>query len=189
MLLSLLPLLLASVSPPPAIVAPPSTAAPTAAMAIAAARRVSCPRDAAGLMPLLLRDLPSYTNRVIARSRQNHRDLTDLPSVIVAGQGDATPLAVDSALAPNDPNLQQLFVTTLERQRSSDRMVELQQFHWLFLTRPDDQWALAFSYTRTGGYPQGNQPTTPPRDSTEGAVAQAVKLWLRDCNAGVVRPI
>jgi hypothetical protein len=152
------------------------------------AAKITCPADLTGLVPLLVRDIPSYANRIIVRGRQNVA-LQDLPAVIVAGQAAPEPLPVESDLAPNDPNLQQLFLTTLERQRVGDRMVESQQFHWLFLIQTTTGWQLSMSYTRSGGYPQADKPITPPRESSQGVIGQTVMRWLRDCNAGSIRPL
>lgn len=41
-------------------------------------------------------------------------------------------------------------------------------------------------FSRTGIYP-GGRPPTPPRDSSEGVIAQAIRTWLRDCQAEPVR--
>jgi hypothetical protein len=149
---------------------------------------MACPTNVADLTPLLLRDIPSYANRMIVRGRQTV-ELRDLPSVIVAGRAEPEPLTVESDLAPNDPKLEQLFFTTLGRQRVADRLVESQQFHWLFLTQTSTGWQLTMSYTRTGSYPKADQAITPPRESSQGVIGQAVTRWLRDCNAGSIRPL
>jgi hypothetical protein len=150
-----------------------------------AIQRVACPTDLETLTPLLLRDLPSYANRVIVRARGNSA-VTSLPTVMTAGRAEFAPLPIATDLAPPDPNLQQLFFTTLERQRTGDQMVELQQYHWLFLATTTTGWQLALSYTRTASYPSAAKPVSPPRESSQGPIAQAATLWLRDCNAGSI---
>lgn len=154
-----------------------------------------CPDTLESLMPLLLRDLPSYANRVIARSR-SHSRATDLPPsyVLLAGSPDYRPLPATledlgleeyRAIAPEDQP-QQVFFTTLERQYGYGGYARLQGFYWVFLTHQADQWHLAGLVSSVGGYPQ-QQPPSPPRDSSEGVVAQAIRLWLRDCRAGSIR--
>ncbi|BAU41801.1 hypothetical protein [Leptolyngbya sp. O-77] len=154
-----------------------------------------CPDTLESLMPLLLRDLPSYANRVIARSRSSSR-ATDLPPsyVLLAGSPDYRPLPASPeelgleeyrAIAPEDQP-QQVFFTTLERQYGHGGYAQLQGFYWLFLTQQADQWHLVGLLSSWGSYPQ-RQPASPPRDSSEGVVAQAIRLWLRDCRAGSVR--
>ncbi|MEO1374951.1 MAG: hypothetical protein AAFW70_11635, partial [Cyanobacteria bacterium J06635_10] len=66
------------------------------------------------------------------------------------------------------------------------RAVQLQGFHWLFLTKTENGWRMAMMYSQTGGYPK-QKPPTPPRDSSNSAVAQGIKTWLRDCRAESVK--
>lgn len=66
------------------------------------------------------------------------------------------------------------------------KAVEFQEFHWLLLTKTKSGWRLVMMFTQTGAYPK-QQPPLPPRDSSNGAIAQGVKAWLRDCQAGSVR--
>ena len=153
---------------------------------IIAARIDRCPTEMQNLAPLLLRDLPSYANRVIAQS-QGTVALRNLPSVILAGKAEYQPLPVVSEQSKRDSQVKQLFFTTLEQQRVGDRMRELQQYHWFLFTPTRTGWQIVLSYTRTGAYPQANWPITPPRESSQGPIAQAVKRWLRDCHAGAVR--
>lgn len=153
---------------------------------LVAARVATCPATVEGFAPLLLRDLPSYANRVIVR-RRSVLELSQLPSVIVAGQAEFQPLPVVAERSQQDPQLKQLFFTTLEQQRVGDLIRELQQYHWLLVTPTTTGWQVVLSYTRTGSYPQGQLPITPPRESSQGPIAQAVVLWLRDCHAGSVR--
>jgi hypothetical protein len=149
------------------------------------AARITCPTDINQLAPLLLRDLPSYTNRVIVRHRTVD-ELKTLPNILLAGQAEAEPLPVAE---PNpDPQVKQLFFTTLERQRVGNDFRELQQFHWLLLTPTTSGWQIVLSYTRTGSYPKDAGAITPPRESSEGPIAQATKIRLRDCHAGAVAP-
>jgi hypothetical protein len=149
----------------------------------------TCPIDVADLTPTLLRDLPSYANRVIARSYKLE-NIGTMSQVVTAGKAEFVPLPVSAEPGGVDPNLKQVFFTTLERQRSGDQMVELQQYHWLFLTRTEAAgWQLALSYSRTAAYPSAEKAVSPPRESSAGPIAQGVKLWLRDCEAGTIREL
>ncbi len=150
-----------------------------------------CPAEVEPLTVLMLRDLPSYANRVMVRSRSRYPAISALNSVITAGRPEFVPLPLTSGTFSTIPSpqnasdLRQVFITTLERQNTAGSAIEIQQFHWLFLTKTKSGWRLALMFTRTGAPP--GQPTTPPRDSSQGSVGQAVQTWLRDCNAGSVR--
>ena len=162
-------------------------------------KRYACPSQVEPLIALMLRDLPGYANRAISRSTRG-LNLGGLgSSVLLAGRPEFEPLPLSSDLpsSPPDPNLHQVFITTLERQtigaggnskETVGKTVRLQEFHWLFLAQAQNGWILALMFTRTGTYPT-TQPPTPPRESSQGAIGQAIRTWLRDCNAGVIRPI
>ncbi|KJH73521.1 hypothetical protein [Aliterella atlantica] len=148
-------------------------------------------QDVETLTNRLIKDLPSYTNRVTQRSRRLKRVVDIYSYVLLAGRPEFAPLSLGPGVyAPTEPTSsqepQQVFITTLERQYTAGKLVQLQQYHWLFFTRTDSGWRLAFMFSRTGNYPN-NRPPTPPRESSNGAVAQAVRIWLRDCQAGTLR--
>jgi hypothetical protein len=147
---------------------------------------VACPGDPLVLTTRLLSDLPGYANRVASR-QQALRDTQLYPftTVLTTSPADLTPLELSGAgaIAPND--LQQVFFTTLERQFWPDRTEALQHHHWLFLAPTAEGWHLAMLYSSLGSYP-GDRPPTPPQESSEGIVGQAIRLWLRDCRAGAV---
>jgi hypothetical protein len=42
-------------------------------------------------------------------------------------------------------------------------------------------------FSHVGSYPNSTQPLTVPRESSDSLTAQAIRLWLRDCQAGAVR--
>ena len=130
----------------------------------------------------LLRDLPAYTNRI---SQSVRRSTTNVYSyVLTAGRPEFAPLTLGPGVySPTESQPpQQVFLTTLERQYTDGKAVELQQYHWLFLTQSSSGWRLAMMFSRIGTYPSG-RPPTPPRDSSDGIIAQAVRTWLRDCQA------
>lgn len=152
---------------------------------------LECPSDVETLTPLLLRDLPNYANRVLQRARsiQNTPDLQRF--ILFAGRAEYEPLdlgptqQLPTAKTPSDPP-KQIFFTTLERQYVNQKPLEIQNYHWLFLTQSADGWRLAMALTRFGTMDK-TQPPSPPRDTSDGVIGQAVNLWLRDCRAGSIR--
>lgn len=148
----------------------------------------SCPAELPQLVEALLRDLPGYANRVASRSLESPSS-----TVLIASPPDLEPLDLTnqpwSAEASLDPAVRQVFFTTLERQYLADRIIALQQYHWLFLVPDQGGWRLVLLYSSWGGYPRADRPPTPPQDSRQGIIGQAVSLWLRDCRAGAVSPL
>ena len=157
----------------------------------------ACPDDLATLTMGLIRDLPSYANRVGYRNFGKLRQLQRPSTVILVSQPDFEPLELTArsytAASSAEDSVDQVFLTTLERQYNQAEAIELQHYHWLFLTQADSGWYLAFMFSRLGSYPSIQpltpQPLTPPRDSSEGLMAEAIRLWLRDCRAGAVYPV
>jgi hypothetical protein len=152
----------------------------------------ACPADVETLTALLIRDVPSYANRVIQRSRRLSRRDTSLFYVVLAGRPEFEPLPLspisDPSLTPTDKaQPQQVFFTTLERQYTGGKAVESQLYHWLFLTQTSGGWRLALMFSQFGSSVRG-RPPTPPQESSNGIVGQAVTNWLRDCRAGVIKP-
>jgi hypothetical protein len=140
----------------------------------------------------LLQDLPSYANRVTQRARRRSRSSNIYSYVLLAGKPEFQPLPINSGGHNTDgqkstaTEIEQVFFTTLERQYIARKILESQQFHWLLLTPSNTGWRLVMMFTQIGDYPQ-EQVVSPPRDSSKGVIAQAVKTWLRDCQAGSVR--
>lgn len=140
----------------------------------------------------LLQDLPSYTNRASQRARRLRRSSDVYSYMLVAGKPEFTPLPLNleeySADTPKSSasGVEQVFFTTLERQYIGKKAVELQEFHWLLLTKTKTGWQIVMMFSQIGSY-SGEQPVSPPRDSSNGTVAQGVNTWLRDCQAGSVR--
>ena len=148
---------------------------------------LTCPQELDSLASLLVRDLPSYANRELRSTIALDRAVPRSAVVLIAGQTEFEPLPLDAGADPPpataDPY--QVFITTLERQYINDRAIEVQQYHWLFLTRSASGWRLVMMFTRYGST-QPNQPPSPPRETSQGAMARAVTTWLRDCRAGVI---
>ena len=151
----------------------------------------SCPTNVKLLTAELVRDLPSYANRISQRSRP-FASVNVSSSVIAAGSAEFVPLPLDSggrSSIPgltNSPEPQQVFFTTLERQYTARQVVELEQYHWLFLASTSSGWQLTTMFSQTSPYP-AVKPPSPPRESSNGVVGQAVRNWLRDCSAGSLR--
>ncbi|AFY49679.1 hypothetical protein Nos7524_3905 [Nostoc sp. PCC 7524] len=136
----------------------------------------------------LMRDLPNYANRASQRGRRLRRSSDVYSYMLVAGRPEFQPLPLQSPYQGKSTHqeIEQVFFTTLARQYINQKVVESQEFHWLLLTRTQDNWRFVMMFTQTGSYPQ-KQPPSPPRDSSNGTVAQGIKAWLRDCQAGSLR--
>lgn len=156
------------------------------------AKSLCSEQDLETLTTQLLQDLPSYTNRAIQRARRRSRSADLYSYMLVAGKPEFTPLPLNleeySTSAPESSasGVEQVFFTTLERQYIGKKAIELQEFHWLLLTKTKSGRRLVMMFTQTGSYSE-KQALSPPRDSSNGAIAQGVKAWLRDCQAGSVR--
>ena len=153
----------------------------------------TCPADVETLTSQLIRDLPSYANRVIQRSRRLNRTVDSFSYVLVAGKPEFVPLSLGpgqyssaASVADVEPP-KQVFITTLERQYLRGKAIESQHYHWLFLTQTPSGWRLALMFSRIGSSSPG-RPPTPPRESSKGVIGQAVTIWLRDCRVGAIRP-
>ncbi|MEP6488425.1 hypothetical protein NDI43_14485 [Microcoleus vaginatus GB2-A3] len=145
--------------------------------------RSPCPADLETLVDRLLQDLPSYANRVIVRSHFSPNKNTPsgyaLPQIILAGRPEFEPLPLNFEDALPE-NASQVFITTLERQYRGEKPVEIQQYHWLFLTKTENGWELAKIVSRFGT--AANIRPLLGQES-ESEIAEAIRLWLRDCNA------
>ncbi|WP_313936147.1 hypothetical protein [Anabaena azotica] len=143
------------------------------------------------LITQLLRDLPSYANRATQRGRRLRRSSDIFSYMLIAGRPEfqPLPLKVDGSNSDEQKttasDVEQVFFTTLERQYIDKKAVELEEFHWLLLTKTGNDWRFVMMFSQIGTYPL-QQPPSPPRDSSSGSVAQGIKAWLRDCQAGSV---
>ncbi|NJL22855.1 MAG: hypothetical protein HC895_21790 [Leptolyngbyaceae cyanobacterium SM1_3_5] len=151
---------------------------------------IDCPADLPTLTILLLRDLPSYANRVTQRSFTGLDVAASRPGyVLVAGRPEFEPLSLGPGeyLPTIETAPQQIFFTTLERQYVNNRSIYLQHYHWVFLSQESDGWWLVTMRSQIGDLP-ADQPPTPPQDTSDGAIAQAIRLWLRDCRNRAITP-
>jgi hypothetical protein len=144
----------------------------------------SCPGDLANLTTHLIQNIPDYSNRVIQRTQNSHQNANIDTYVIAAGRPEIEPLNLPQInySATNDKTPQQIFFTTLERQYANNKKIERETYHWLFVTLADNGWYLVTMFSRFGNATK-NTPPTPPQESSNGIIGQAVSLWLRDCRA------
>ncbi len=161
--------------------------------AIAAPPRYTCPTEFEPLVSLMLRDLPSYSNRTTQRLSRRDRVINLNSSMLLTSPPDFQPLPLGPGGTQSGSNpenvdgLHQVFFTTLERQYTAGKAVQLQRYHWVFLTQTESGWRLALLYSRTGPY-KPDEPISPPEDSSQGSTGQAIRTWLRDCRIGRIRP-
>lgn len=148
----------------------------------------TCPVKSDELSNLLVRDLPSYANRLIQQRRK--RNDTLYSSIVTASRPELKPIEVVSReystqfpqAAPT-----QVFITTLENQYTGNRVAQIQQFHWLFIAQTRLGWRLVNIYTRTGGFPIATTLISPPIQSSKTIVGEAIAIWLNDCYLGKIR--
>jgi hypothetical protein len=149
----------------------------------------TCPNNLPKLTTLLLQDLPAYSNRVIQRTQNLNQAAGTENYIITANEAEFEPLTLprlqyDPIDRDRDPK--QVFFTVLERQYIEGKVVEIQTYHWLFLTQTPSGWRTVILFSRFGNAAE-NQPPAPPQETTNGIIGSAVQLWLRDCHAGTVR--
>ncbi len=115
-----------------------------------------------------------------SQSRGEERIASTLPSLNSESNSESEPDS-SSATRPQTPNddPQQVFITTLERQYRGNQVVEIPRYHWLFLTKTTEGWRLALIFSRMGSN-RPNEPLTPPEESSDSFIAEAIRLWLRD---------
>jgi hypothetical protein len=151
----------------------------------------SCPKELESLIDKLLVDLPGYANRVRARFAKrslreslplsNPTKSNDSVNIIVAGNPEFEPLPL-SALSESvtiPENSRQVFITTLTRVYQNNQALEYQEYHWLFFSQNSQNWQLIKMYSFRKNTSENKQ--TYPIESSEGFIAEAIRLWLRDC--------
>ncbi|NEP78243.1 MAG: hypothetical protein F6K39_08645 [Okeania sp. SIO3B3] len=128
----------------------------------------------------LILDLPGYVNREIQRDRQSNEDYLER-NIVIAGRPEFEPLPIDD-MPFFQEDINQIFLTTLERQYRDSHVVELQQFHWLFLRKSQRQWELVNMFSIEESL-LGNLPLQ-PEDSSNGVFARGIRVWLKGCYFG-----
>lgn len=149
---------------------------------------ISCPSDLQRLTELMLKDLPSYANRVIQRERLRNRHFSPSLYVLVAGRPEFKPLPLTNLQYQPvlEDTAQQVFFTTLERQYGEESLVNLKNYYWLFLTQTEEGWRSVILFSQLASLDKGGLPL-PPEDASDGPIGQGISLWLRDCRAGALR--
>lgn len=142
----------------------------------------TCPTEIETLVSLLLNDLPNYANRVIQRTQALHRQAGVDSYIIAAGKPELEPLDLPQIQynSHSSEYPEQVFFTTLERRYLNNRKIETENYHWLFLTQTSSGWHLVTMFSRFGASAR-EYPSTPPLETSNGIVGQAISLWLRDC--------
>lgn len=166
----------------------------------ATAKPASCPTELEPLVEALLPELPGYINRELQRSRSAvgvaSRAIDDPNSssyVLLAGRPEFEPLPPGTARSTlsseenTHSEVYQAFITTLERTYTDRNVLEFQGYHWLFLTPASSGWRLVTIFSSWGSYPDDGR-ITPPQNSSNGAVGQGIRTWLRDCRYSSLRP-
>ena len=140
--------------------------------------------EMAEMMPQLLADLPSYSNRVIQRARKLDRQEDTFNYVIETGLPDFRPLPLKQQqfTAEAVDTTEQIFFTTLDKQYIDDATVYFENHHWLFVTPASQGWAMVHLFSIVDR-PAPGAIIVPPRNTTNGSVGKAIQLWLRDYNA------
>lgn len=151
---------------------------------IPAEKSKNCPTDLTTLTTKLLQDIPDYSNRVIQRTQDKHQQANIQTYIVAAGRPEFEPLNLPQInyTEAKDNQPQQIFFTTLEKQYTNNQKIERETYHWLFVTLADSGWYLVTMFSRFGNATK-NTPPTPPQESSNGIIGQAVNLWLRDCRA------
>ena len=144
----------------------------------------NCPTDLETLTVRMLKDLPNYANRVIQRGRRLERDLDIFSYILVAGRPEFEPLDLGSSqYKPVFPDsTEQMFFTTLEREHGGINSAVIENYHWLFLTETSSGWRLVMMFSRLGSS-SPDFPLSPVLDSSNSAIAEGIRIWLRDCRA------
>lgn len=147
-----------------------------------------CPDNVRELTALLLKDLPSYSNRVIQRTQNLNQAAGIENYIIIANKAEFEPLKLPrlqyDPIDEKDP--EQVFFTVLERQYIDRKIVDIQTYHWLFLTQTDSGWRTVMLFSRFGNSVK-DKPPAPPKETTNGIIGRGVQLWLRDCRAGTIK--
>lgn len=145
-----------------------------------------CPNNLEFLGNKLVQDIPSYANRVIQKSRKSSQEIQTIPLyIIIASKPEFEPISLTQNQYQTNTNeeVKQIFFTTLERQYlRENKVIETQNYHWLLLTETSQGWRMIMILSRFGSS-NPNQISSPPKNTTNGIMGQAVKLWFRDCAA------
>lgn len=137
------------------------------AISAKAESRNICPDSLQDLASSLSQDLPDYLNRTYTRlGIQEKASFANFPEI------NPLLLSTDNG----DKNLtvpDQIFISIITGRIGQPKT--LIQPYWLFMAKTNKGWRLAMAFTKIG--------TLPPKDVSDGAIANATSTWLRDrCN-------
>ncbi|PLS68438.1 MAG: hypothetical protein CV045_07845 [Cyanobacteria bacterium M5B4] len=119
----------------------------------------ACPQSFTELSTNLSKDLHHYLNRSYSKyGIKTQAQVVSFP--------DRAPLPIKET----DPAVKQLFLTIAHRR--SEQLTTENQTYWLFLVETAKGWKLSMAFTRVGD--------APPIDVSDGAVADAMRSWLKD---------
>lgn len=141
----------------------------------------SCPTDLETLITQILPQLPSYANRVMHRSNATKRNpkLNYIVQAERLEQLEPLPFEVEFE---NADEISPVFFRTLERRYEQKKLIKIQSDHWLFLRKSIQGWEFVKMFSQSNSYPQYGLYAL-PGESSNSAIAQAIRLLLRDCQA------
>jgi hypothetical protein len=122
-----------------------------------------CPTEFSQLSQNLSADLREYLNRTYSRNRIKRQ-------AIAISFPELQPLAIADQNSESKNQVKQLFLTV--RSHSPGSLINSDTAYWLFLVETKNGWRLAMAFQRVGN--------ATPEDVSNGAIADAVKTWLRD---------
>ena len=122
-----------------------------------------CPTQFSQLSQDLATDLREYLNRTYSRNRIKRQ-------AIAVSFPELQPLAIADQNSASHNQVKQLFLTV--RSHSPGSLINSDTAYWLFLVETKYGWRLAMAFQRVGN--------ATPEDVSNGAIADAVKTWLRD---------
>lgn len=144
-------------------------------------RQATCPTDLQSLLDKMLLDLPSYTNRVIQRGITGRAFEKDIYILIARQLNELESLPFDVNLE-NSSETSLVYFQTWERKHYPNKILRFQRYHWLFLRQTETGWVLEKMFSKSSSYPRyGLYPV--PGETSNSAIAQGIRLWLRDCQA------
>lgn len=150
----------------------------TASTSLSSCGDKDCLVTADSVLNSLLPALPSYTNRVLQRSPEV--GLGEKSSYVISAQGlTQPPFSLETELTKQQ-NLSSVYLMTWERRYRHQTAFSIQRYHWLFLRQTPQGWEVVKLFSQSGPYP-GYKLFPEPMDTTKGAMAEAIRLWLRDC--------
>ena len=159
------------------------------------AAETGCRQPLPDLFPALLTDLPSYTNRAAQRQAPPNQMLRRY--LLLAGKPEYTPLALSQQqVTPLEGDTtQQIFFSTLENRYTETAQIRQQNFYWALFVLTDSGWRLTLLYEQPALDPIASGVKTLPQSSPvptgqrqevgQSPIAEGIRLWLRDCRAGL----